>query len=176
MKRFLMMLVLLISLVVSGQAQDKLKVGEVKNGSLEITNLDVLRAFLVYNLDKSGTLGSSYQLSMAPEGDRFFVHYPVSGNRNNVTSIGVMLVKIKNEVFIIENPPEPAPGVPAAPVGPGGGGSVTVTCTGITCNSCYPDVTWPPGNWIPIVTCKCYEPGGTCTMSISFTVGINVGF
>ena len=169
MKKVLMTLIVFVFVITSGQSQDKLKVGEVKNGKLVITNQDALKAVLIYSLGKSGSLGKEYKVSIAPESDRYFVYFPVSGNKNNVTSIGVMLVKVKNEVFIIENPPE----IDSA--GPGGGGSATITCIGAPCASCQADVTWPSGNWFPVVSCICNDPDGQCNMSISFSINIHMG-
>jgi hypothetical protein len=169
MKKVLMTLMALVILIASGQAQEKLKVGEMKNGKLVITNPDALKAVLFYSLGKSGTLGKEYKVSVAPESDRFFVFYPVSGNKDKVTSIGVVLVRSKNEVLIIENPPE----IDSA--APGGGGSATITCTGAPCASCEADVSWPSGNWYPVVSCVCNDPEGQCNMSISFSVNIQFG-
>jgi hypothetical protein len=85
MKKALFILVILLAVIYSGQAQDKLKVGEVKAGKLAITNPDGLKAFMMNSLEKSGTLGKDYQSSVAPQGDRFLVYFPVSGNKSNIT-------------------------------------------------------------------------------------------
>jgi len=169
MKKILFTFVILLAIIANGQAQEKLKIGEIKNGKFQVTNPDALKAFFMNSLGNSGALGKDFQVSTAPEGDRFFVYYPVSGNKDKVTNIGVMLVKIKNDAFIVENPPDPIPNAP------GGGGSATFTCTGNPCESCTPDITWPVGNWIPLISCKC-EGGGHCNMSISFSININIGF
>lgn len=168
MKKVLMTLIVLVFVIASGQAQDKLKVGEVKNGKLVVTNQDALKAVLFYSLGKSGTFGKEYKVSVSPESDRFFVYYPVSGNKDKVTSIGIVLVRAKNDVLIVENPPEIVDA-------PGGGGSATITCVGMPCSSCEPNVTWPSGNWYPVVSCVCNDPEGQCNMSISFSVNIQFG-
>jgi len=48
------MMIVLVSVTTLGQPQEKLKIGEVKNGKLTVTNTDVLRAFFVDYLGKSG--------------------------------------------------------------------------------------------------------------------------
>jgi hypothetical protein len=169
MKKTFMIMLLAMAVTVSLHAQEKLKIGEVKNGKLMVTEPDALKAFLMNSLGKSGTFGKDYQVSTPPEGDRFFVYYAVSGNKDKITSIGVVLVKDKNEAFIVENPAESAPG------GPGAGGSATITCTGMPCNSCYPEITWPVGNWFPLIICKCNDPDGVCSMSVSFSINIQIG-
>lgn len=169
MRKLLLILVILVSVIASGQAQEKLKIGEVKNGKLVVTSTDVLKAFFMNSLAKTGTLGQDFKVSASPDGGRFFVYYPVTGNKEKVTNIGVLLVKIKNEVFIVENPPAYSPG------GPGAGGSATITCTGNPCNSCYPEITWPSGNWLPLILCMCNEPEGICNMSVSFSINVNIG-
>jgi hypothetical protein len=172
MRKILIMIVILVSVIASGQAQEKLKIGEVKNGKLVITNLDALKAFFFYSLGKSGTLGGDYKVSASPEGDRYFVYFPVTGNKDKVSNIGVLLVKINNDVYIVENQQKSEASEP----GPGGGGSATVTCTGNPCNSCHPEITWPVGRWIPLIVCICEDPEGFCNMSITFSVNINIGF
>jgi hypothetical protein len=172
MKRLLITLIMLISVILSGMAQDKLKIGDVKNGQLKITNVDGLKAFFLNTIGKSGTLGKDFQVSTAPEGDRYFVYYRVTGNRDAISSIGVLLVKIKNEVFIVKGSSEKSPG--SSMTGPGAGGSATISCIGNPCDSCTPEVTWPAGNWLPLIICAC-NSGGHCNMSISFSVNINIG-
>lgn len=173
MKRLLITMVMITSLISFNQAQDKLKIGEVKDGKLEITNLEALKAFLMNSLDNGGNLGNAYQDNFSPDATRCVVSYTVSGNRDNINSIGVMLVIQKKDAFIIENPPEFLP--ESSPGGPGGGGSATITCTGNPCNSCYPDITWPAGKWFPLIICKCQDPSGICNMSVSFTINIQIG-
>jgi hypothetical protein len=164
---------MIASVISFSQAQDRLKIGEVKDGKLKITNLEALNAFLMNNLDDNGKLENEYQVNFSPDATRCMVHYSVSGNRNNINSIGVMLVIQKMDAFIIENPqgfsPESAPG------GPGGGGSATITCTGNPCNACYPDITWPAGKWFPLIICRCQDPSGICNMSVSFSINIQIG-
>jgi hypothetical protein len=168
MKKALLTLIILLAVLVSGQAQDKLKIGEVKTGKLVITNLDGLKSFLMNSLEKSGTLGKDYEVNTAPEGDRIFIYFPVSGNKNNVTCIGVMLVKIKNDVFIITNPP-------GTPINSAGGeGSLEVTCTGLDCSICVPNVRWG-SSWIPEVYCECRSGGGgKCNMTTKLVIKIDV--
>jgi hypothetical protein len=168
MKKALFILIILLAIITNGQAQDKLKIGEVRSGKLVITNPDGLRSFFLNSLNRSGTLGKDYQVSTAPEGDRFIIYFPVSGNKDNITSIGVMLIKEKDDVFIIENPPATTPG---------GGGSVEITCTGVDCSQCVPNIRWTGNNWIPEVYCECRSGGGgKCNMSIKITVKIDVNF
>jgi hypothetical protein len=168
MKKLLFILIILLAIIADGQAQDKLKIGEVRNGKLVITNPDGLKSFFLNSLEKSGALGKDYQVSTAPEGDRFIVYFPVSGNKNNVTCIGVMLVKINNDAFIVGNPPE-------TPITlTGGSGSLEITCTGVDCNICVPNVRW--GNsWIPDVYCDCRSGGsGKCNMTSKLVIKVEV--
>lgn len=168
MKKALFTLVILLAIIANGQAQDELKIGEVKAGKLIITNPDALKSFLLNSLEKSGTLGKEYQVNAAPEGDRIFVYFPVSGNKDNVTCIGVMLVKINSDAFIVENPPEPP--ITSA----GGGGSLEITCTGIDCNICVPNVKWG-SSWIPEVYCDCRSGGGgKCNMTSKLVIKVDV--
>ena len=170
MKRILIMLVILVAVAAVVQAQDKLKIGEVKNGILVITNPNSLNAFFMKSLGNSGTLGKEYKVSTAPQGDRFLVYYPVSGNKDKVTSIGVMLVKIKEEVFITEKPQEP----PITPLTPGGGGSLEIQCIGTDCSICVPIITWT-GGWMPEVYCECRSGGGgDCNMITKLLVHIDI--
>lgn len=169
MRKIFILMIVIVSVSAFGQAQEKLKIGEVKNGKLTVTNIDVLRAFFIDYLGKSGTLGKDLQLSYSPDKSRVFAHYPVSGNKNKVTCVGVMLVYIDNEAYIVPNAPNYAPG------GPGGGGSVTITCIGNPCEDCEMNITWPSGSWIPDVSCSCDDADGHCNMSISYTVNVNVG-
>jgi hypothetical protein len=168
MKKLLITAVILFAIIAGGQAQDKLKIGEIRDGKFQVTNLVALKSYFMKSLDQSGTLGKDYQVSAAPEGDRFLVYFPVSANKNNVTSIGVMLVKIKTDVFIVGNPPE-------TPINSaGGGGSLEITCTGIDCFICVPNVRW--GNsWIPDVYCDCRSGGGgKCNMTTKLVIKVDV--
>lgn len=168
MKRILMSFLIMLAIVFTGQAQEKLKVGEVKNGKLVITNQPALQAFLMNCVGKSGSLGKDFKVSASPDGTRFVVSYPVSGNQDKVSSAAVMLVVDKKDVNIVTNPPNYSPG------GPGGGGSATVTCSGNPCETCYPDIQWISGRWLPIIVCKCQDPAGFCNMIISITFSINI--
>jgi hypothetical protein len=170
MKKLLMIMLILLAMVASLQAQDKLKVGEIKNGKLVITNLAALHAYFMNCLDNSGTLGKDFQVNASPDATRYVVYYPVFGNQDRISSVGVMLVAEKRDVHIVTNPPDYSPG------GPGAGGSATITCTGNPCNSCYPDITWPAGKWFPLIICKCEDPGGICNMSVSFSININITY
>jgi hypothetical protein len=169
MKKLLFILVILLTVLANGQAQDKLKIGEVRDGKLVVTNLTGLKAFFMNDLEKSGTLANEYQVSASPEGDRFLVWFPVSGNKNNIRSIGVMLVKIKGDVFIISNPP-------GTPINSAGGeASLEITCTGVDCNDCVPNVRWG-SNWIPEVYCECRSGGGgKCNMTTKLVIKVNAG-
>jgi hypothetical protein len=159
MKKLLMTLVILMSMILSGQAQDKLKIGEIKNGKLVITNLEALKAYFMNSLYHNGILGTDYKISTSPEGDRCFVYYPVEGNSANVSSIGVMLVKTRNDFYIVENQPK------TESAGPGFGGSIEIQCVGDNCITCLPNIKWT-GDWIPLVYCECLSPiGGQCNMT-----------
>ena len=169
MKKILITLVILIAAMMSGQAQDKLKIGELKSGKLVITNLEGLKAYLMNSLNNSGTLGKDYQLSSAPEGDRCLIHYAVTGNASKVSAIGVMLVKEKNDFFIISNPAMIESSIP------GGSGSLEIQCIGDDCSSCLPEIKWINGTWIPYVICKCMAPGGgTCNMISKVIIKIEI--
>lgn len=169
MKKILFIVIILMAMISSGQAQDKLKIGEIRNGKLVVTNPDALKAFLMSSLDKSGTLGKDFQVSYAQEGDRFFVFYPVTGNKDKVSSIGVMLVKIKNDAYIVENLSE------TTTSSPGGGGSLEIQCIGIDCNSCVPNIKWVTGYWLPVVYCECIPNGsGICNMTSKLIIHVDI--
>jgi hypothetical protein len=169
MKNLIITLVFLASIIASGQAQEKLKVGEIKNGKLNFTNLDAFKAYIMNSLEKSGSLSREYQVSTSPEGDRFYVSYSVSGNKNKVNNIGVMLVRVKDDAFIVENPPE------TDSPGPGAGGSFEVQCLG-SCPTCMPVIRWVGGSWLPIVYCDCTQGNsGDCTMISKLTISVKIG-
>ncbi len=170
MKRLIINLLILLIAFTSGQAQDKLKVGELKTGKFVITNQQALQSFFMNNLEKSGTLGKDFQVSASPDATRFVVSYPVYGNQDHITAISVMLVVDRKDVNIVTNPPNYSPG------GPGAGGSATFTCVGNPCDSCYPDITWPAGRWFPLIVCKCNDPNGICNMSVSFSINVNISY
>ncbi len=158
-----------MSIMVSGQAQDKLKIGEYKNGKLYITNQKGLDAYLMKSLENNGTMAKDYQSSTSPEGDRCFVFYPVSGNTNKVTSIGIMLVRIRSDFYIVENAPDYTPG------GPGGGGSLEIQCVGESCNICVPQIRWSGGGWMPAVYCECKQTGGSqCDMTSKIVIRVDI--
>ena len=50
MKKLAMIMVILLAVLASGQAQEKLKVGDIKNGKLLITETSKLKAFLMNSL------------------------------------------------------------------------------------------------------------------------------
>ncbi|MCU0371472.1 MAG: hypothetical protein MUC31_08655 [Bacteroidales bacterium] len=168
MQRILIMLIILAAVTISGQAQDKLKVGEVKNGKLVITSPEALNAFFLKKLGNSGSLSKDLQINAAPEGDRFLVFYAVTGNIDKISNIGVLLVRIKNEVFIVKSTPGKTLEVP------GGGVSYEVTCIPEDCITCVPKIRWT-GNWLPYVDCLCTsEGGGICRMQTKITIEINL--
>lgn len=169
MKKIFVTIVFLVVAIASGMAQEKLKVGDMKNGKLIITDPKALETFLMNSLEKSGTLGKEYKFSFAPEGDRVFLYYSVARNATKVSNIGIMLVIINNQVFIVEGP-ESTPG------GPGAGGSFEVQCFG-SCPTCLPNIKWINGNWLPVVYCDCTQGNsGECSMITKVIVHINVGF
>lgn len=167
MKRILIMLVILVAMVASGQAQDKLKIGEVRNGKLVVTNPDGLKAFFLKSLEYSGTLGKDLQISASPEGDRFFVAYPVDANKDKISSIGVLLIKIKNDVFIVGHFIDSVPG------GIGPGISYEIDCIGEDCSNCNTKIIWIPGQLLPDVECVCVQGGGKCNMTTKTILHIN---
>ena len=169
MQRILFMLIILLAVAVSGQAQDKLKIGEVKNGKLVIIGSNTLNTFFMNSLEKSGTLGKEIQINPSPEGDRFLVYFPVSNNKDNVSCIGVLLVNIKNEVFIVKGNSNKTMSVP------GGGFSYEVSCKGEDCMQCVPKIRWIEGEWIPYVECVCTSTGGgICKMETKVIIEINI--
>ena len=160
-------MVILLAVLASGQAQEKLKVGDIKNGKLLITETSKLKAFLMNSLEKSGTLSKDYKVSYAPEGNRLFVYFQVTGNVDHVTNIGVVLVIVNNEAFIQEGTPESSPG------GPGAGGSFEISCFG-DCQSCLPNIQWVGGSWLPVVFCECRMGEGNCHMSCKLVIHVSV--
>jgi hypothetical protein len=166
MKKLLITLTILIAIMASGQAEDKLKIGEMKGGKLVVTNPEALKAFFMNSLEKSGTLGKEFKVSNAPDGKRLFLYYPVSGNKNNVTNIGVLLVINDSGAFIIKGETDSAPG------GSGIGASYEIQCVGDECSQCIPVIRWISGEWLPYVACECHIGGGTCNMVSKLIVGI----
>jgi hypothetical protein len=162
-------MVIILSIISSGQAQEKLRIGEFKNGKLIVTNQQGLNTYLMNSLEKSGDLGKDYQVSTSPEGDRCLIYYPVSGNKNKVTSIGIMLVRIRNDFFIVENSKGSSPG------SSGGGGSLEIQCVGDNCNICVPNIRWTGGNWMPDVYCECKQAGGSeCNMTTKIVIHVDI--
>lgn len=168
MKKTLLTLIILVSFVSQGIAQDKLKIGDVVNGKLRLTNESALRNFFLNNLKNSGCLGKDIKVEVSPTADRFLVYTTVTDNADKVTSIGVMLVTAGKEAFIAK--PEQGDGSV-----PGGGGSTTYTCAGSPCSDCKLDIEWPSGSWMPNVECIC-EAEGQCNMIVSVTVNLSFGF
>gem|GEM_PF-2418934 len=171
MKKFIIPLMILAAIAGQGIAQEKLKIGEAVNGKLKITNEADLRSFLMNELGRSGTLGKVIYSEVSPTADRFLAWLKVTGNRDDITTIGVLLANINNDVYIVANP-DPQINAP----GPGAGGSVTYTCIGAPCSNCNIKVTWPPGSWLPTVSCFCKDSGGgECNMTVSVTFNVNIG-
>lgn len=169
MKKIVFTLIILAALVGQGFAQEKLKIGEMVDGKLKITHEADFRSFIMNHLKKSGTLGKEIYTEISPTADRVLAWLKVSGNENDITTAGVMLVNDNNQVCIIARPADQA-------MGPGVGGSLTYTCTGNPCSICDIKITWPSGSWTPIVECVCKDQGGgTCDMSVSFTVSVKIG-
>jgi hypothetical protein len=169
MKKILFTMIILASVVFNGIAQEKLKIGDVVNGRLKITNDAGLRSFFLNSLKNSGCLGKEIKVEPSPTSDRFMVYTRVTGNADKISSIGVMLVRAGNEAFIAK----PVQGDEA---GPGGGGSATYSCQGSPCSDCKISMTWPSGSWMPDVECICEEAEGQCNMIVSVSVNINIGF
>jgi hypothetical protein len=169
MKKIAMIIVLIMAVISSGQAQEKLKVGELKNGKLLVTDANALKAYFMNSLEKSGTLSKEYKVSYAPEGDRLFLYHHVTGNMDHVTNIGIMLIIYKHDVFLEEGRPE-------IPGGLSAGGSFEVQCFG-SCPTCMPNIKWVSGNWLPIVFCQCTGgESGNCSMITKLVVSLELGF
>jgi hypothetical protein len=171
MKKLLLLLICLILLTGRGFSQEVLKIGEIRDGKFQITNEKALKAYFLDCLGYSGSLGKDISIEPSPEGDRYYVTVSVTGNKDLVSSIGVLLVKKDKEVVIMEAKRDPEGGD-----GPGIGGSMNVKCSGEPCSVCIPELEWVQGQWYPLVRCKCYDPGGKCNSVISFTIKLNVGF
>ncbi len=169
MNRLMVTLLILVSFMIEGIAQEKLKIGDVVNGKLKITNETGLKSFFNKNLEKSGSLGNEIKTDFSPTADRIFVYMKVTGNKAGISSIGVMLVNVRNEAYIVAGEKDSGGGT-------GIGGSATVTCIGNPCASCTPTIQWVSGGWLPIIVCHCNDPEGLCNMEVTFTVNINVGF
>lgn len=170
MKRIVFTLIILAAFAGNGMAQEKLKIGEMVDGRLKITHEADLRGFLMHHLNKSGTLGKEIFTEISPNADRILAWLKVNGNRDGVTTAGVMLVNMNNQAYIVARPDD------QPPIGPGAGGSITYTCTGDPCTNCDIKITWPAGSWTPQVECICKDQGGgTCNMTVSFTVSVKIG-
>lgn len=168
MKKILITLAALTLLFLQGFAQETLKIGEIRDGKLEITNLKGLQAFFMNCLAQSGKLGKDLKIEPSPTGDRFIVSATVTGNREKVTSVAVLLVNRNNEALIVAGEEGDGPGT-------GIGGSVQYSCIGVNCDFCYPTIEWG-SQWFPLVKCTCADPGSKCNMSMSFTINVNAGF
>lgn len=169
MKKIILTFVILASVVLEGIAQEKLKIGEVSNGKLKITNESALRAFLMNQIGNSGSLEKDIKLDFSPTADRIFAYLKVSGNKSGITSAGVLLVNQAGQAYIVAQKP------PANGDGSGVGGSVTVTCTGNPCTQCAPTIEWIGGSWLPIIICSCLQPDGICNQTITVTLNVNIG-
>ena len=101
MKKMILTLFILGSVLVEGTAQEKLKIGDMVNGKLKITNEAGLRSFFLENIGKTGILDKEIRMEVSPTADRVFAYLKVTGNKGGVTSVGVLLVNIKNEAFIV---------------------------------------------------------------------------
>lgn len=168
MKKTIILIAVLVSLVGQGFAQEILKIGEIRDGRLEITNLKGLQEFFMNCLAQSGKLGKDLKIEPSPSGDRFIVSATVSGNKEKVNSIAVLLVNRNNEAVIIA-------GEEGDSSGGGIGGSVQYTCIGVGCDFCFPVIEWG-SQWFPLVKCTCADPSAKCNMSMSFTINVNTGF
>lgn len=168
MKKVIITLIILAAMVGQGFAQEKLKIGEVVDGKLKITNESYLRSFLMNNLEKSGILGKNILIEASPTADRFFAYTKVSANKNNVTNIGVLMFSMQDDVFIVAQPSYQTDG-------PGVGGSATYSCIGDPCENCNLVITWPSGSWKPDVSCNCQTAGGLCNMTVTITVNVKIG-
>lgn len=168
MKRMIFTLIILAAMVGQGFTQEKLKIGDVVNGKLKITNEAALKGFFLQNLDKSGALENEVKVDASPKSDRFLVHMRVNGHKRGVNTIGVLLVNINNEAYIVNNQSD-------QPIGPGIGGSITYSCIGDPCDNCNIKVTWPPGSWKPDVHCECQSAGGgICNMTVTVVFEIKI--
>lgn len=169
MKQVLMVLWVMTVLANAVHSQEKLKIGEIRNGKLVVTQQETLKKFLLSRIDNSGTLSKELKVSYAPEGNRLLAYYHVTGNMDHVTNIGVLLVIIRNEAFIQEGTPESTPG------GPGAGGSYEVQCFG-SCPTCQPNISWGGGGWLPLVYCECTGgESGNCSMITKVIISIKIG-
>jgi hypothetical protein len=167
MKKIILTFVILASVVLEGIAQEKLKIGEVSNGKLKITNESALRAFLMNQIGNSGSLDKDIKLDFSPTADRIFAYIKVTGNKSGITSAGVLLVNKNGEACIVAQK--------SGETDTGVGGSATVTCTGNPCTQCAPTIDWISGNWLPIIICTCLQPDGICNQTITVTLNVNIG-
>lgn len=158
-------------LTVQCYSQESLKIGNVGEKGLVITNQKALDSYFNNSLENSGKLGKEMKIEKSPSGDRFFVSTSVSENKNAVTAIGVMLVVKNKEAHIVSLDRANTGGD-----GPGVGGSMNVQCQGAPCELCLPELDWSNGQWYPLVRCVCFDPQGKCNSVISFTVNLGVGF
>jgi hypothetical protein len=171
MKKLLLLTVSMMLLAVSGISQEMLKIGEIKDGKFQITDEKALKAYFMNCLGFSGSLGKDIIIEPSPEGDRYYVTATVTGNKDQVSSIGVLVVNKNREAVIVEASRDPEGGD-----GPGIGGSMNVQCLGDPCAVCIPELEWVQGQWYPLVRCQCFDPNGKCNSVISFTINLNVGF
>jgi hypothetical protein len=165
--KFIILVVAAYFLAFTTHAQqiEKVKVGTSNGSQLNITNPQFLANYFKTSLGNSGSLGD-YEIIASPTFDRFTITYRVIGNTMSISAIGLLLVVIDKDVYIINGDS----GVP------GFGGSIEYSCTGDPCNSCYPSITFPQGNWFPSIKCNCSQSGtgNHCNMSMTSSISISL--
>jgi hypothetical protein len=169
MKKIILGMIMAFTISAGMNAQTTaVKVGTVNNNELTITNTKFLNDYFNNRLGNSGTLGES-EIVAAPIHDRFIITYKETNNKMSTSSIGLMLVVNGTDAFVLQGGDTDAGG-------PGGGGSISFTCSGDPCNSCYPSITWPAGNWFPNIKCNCSQSGtgNKCNMSMTGEINVNV--
>jgi hypothetical protein len=165
MKKIIISIICILGMAFHGISQDAVKIGTLKNGNLQITNMDFLKAMLYYEIGKTGVISKDYKVNVSPQKDRIVVSFPVSNNKKNINNVSVMLVNNSSGAYVRETDS----------AGSGVGGSITVTCVGNNeCTLCRPTVNWVTGQWLPQIACECLLGYGSCTMTSSLTVSLGV--
>lgn len=88
--------------VLSGfsQSEDNVLIGKIKDKSLSITNHKFISQLFYSELDESGIIGI-FDVQYDPDGKLVFVSSRVTGNNDNVNSIGVSLIIKGDDAYYV---------------------------------------------------------------------------
>ncbi len=168
MKKIFLVSFVLFAFIFGGFSQtvNEVKIGNVTNGTLIITNINYLNSYFDYKLNGSGYVSSPYNFQYSPDGKLIVLSGNISGNSLGISDMGISLLVYNNEAFFANSSGEVA-------MKTGIGGSAELTCTGNPCSSCYLEIL----SWIPFVpNCGCNDKkasGETKRCNMTFTYKID---